>query len=69
MEINSVNETPDEALLRMIEINGWEWRTIVKVMNRTFHSEHTIEELKSIYKSLKDSADTDTFGQLRLSTD
>ena len=46
-------EKPEEALLRYVDENRWEWRTVVKVMNRTYNGNYTIAELKEIYTATK----------------
>ncbi len=50
-DVNSV--TPQEALLRYVDENKWEWRTVVKVMNRMFGADYTIDQLKDMYESEK----------------
>jgi len=46
-------ETPGAALLRMVDENHWEWRTVVKIMNRSYHTQYTISDLKDMYHLAK----------------
>lgn len=46
-------ERPEEALVRYVDENRWEWRTVVKVMNRNYDGEYTIPQLKELYESIK----------------
>lgn len=47
------SETPSEAILRYVDDNLWEWRAVVKVMNRTYHTDYTIPQLKEMYAAAK----------------
>lgn len=49
-------ETPETMLIRLVDENGWEWRTAVKVINRSFHTDYSISELKRLYKRVKSAA-------------
>lgn len=53
MNTQNTAEAPEAALIRMVDNNGWEWRTAVKVMSRLFHVDYTIAELKALHKEAK----------------
>ncbi len=59
-EVNSL--TPQEALLHYVDDNKWEWRTVVKVINRMFGADYTIDQLKDMYESEKTFPFTETDG-------
>lgn len=52
--LKSDNEIqPVDTLLRFVDENGWEWRTVVKMMNRMFDGNYSIDDLKSMYETAK----------------
>lgn len=46
-------ERPEEALVRYVDENNWEWRTVAKVINRNYHCDYTIPQLKELYEAIK----------------
>jgi hypothetical protein len=48
-------QTPEFYLRRYVDEYGWDWRTVVKVLNRHLHSSYTIADLKKMYKVAKKS--------------
>lgn len=63
MNLNDFAETPEAALVRLVDVNGWDWRTVTKVINRHYHTDYSISQLKSLYKSVKSGTRRDTFDE------
>lgn len=55
-------DTPEYSLVKYVDEYGWEWRTVVKIMNRNLHANYTIAELRQMYKLAKADPKTEAPG-------